>query len=826
MAIITTWPFSSSGDYTFTGSVEVTGGLARLTQGAAGKEFTEAFSSSTGFTYDSNTAEFNGTEFYSATFGANYAADINGNWGSGTLTGTATGGASVAAGKLSLINTDTRYVDYAGVGNADVLVNEGCIRFKVTPNYSGTPAASKNFITVCQAAGNTNNEISIEQVSGTGNLNIRVRDSSGGFIFYSAFVAAWAPVSGTEYEFEFNFDTFNGYSRLFIDGTQAGATDTNKGTRSSSIGLLRVGSDVTASMTSNFAIDDVMIFSKPQHHANYTAGYTVGSTNALSGLYQKATVNEDCSAYATYTSSINFSFSRGTNTGTATGGAAITANRLDLTGGGVKYVDYAGALNGDYTQQGAIKFKLRPNYSGNPPSDYTFFTISQAAGSTNNLITLFHRNSDQNLRLRILDSTGTAIMQTSLGLWAPVSGTTYEIELNYNITTGATRLYVDGLQFGATNTSTGTRSSNITLVRVGSNQTGADSNDCYIEDFMIFDWVQHTTNYTSGYTLYEGKYDEIAVTCPTKTYSGYQQIESWEDFSLATEVGSPRYVCNNNYWTGAAWAATSNTYATAASESDTNDNIFLLTAADTMIVKVVFQSSMTVRSGVDTMVVGYSDASYNTSNPTIYPTTAINSNSLTAFSATTTVAGSDAVRFTVQRGGTEMYWTGATWAASSGYAQSNTAAEINTNCATLTLTGGYAIRIIVYLHSDSGATTPSIDTMSLTYEFEAADPTAPNECAVYGFIYDATGTPQTGVVVSAKLTAIGLYNGQITVSQKVISATTAVDGYWELSLINNAEMQASIGYEFTILGEGVYSVANKIVPNQASSNYADLADLP
>jgi len=822
------FPFTTPANYTYGPKIQVSGGVASLTIGTTGLEFTEDFTDDTDFTYNSVIAEFNGEDFSEASFGANYVSGLDGNWGDGVLTGTGTGGASVAGGKLVLDQTDTRYVDYAGAGNADVLVNEGCIRFKVTPDYSGTPAASKNFITVCQADSNSNNEISIEQVSGTGNVNVRVRDSAGGFIFYTNFIAAWNPTASTEYIFEFNFDVLNGHSTFWLNGVLQGAADVSTGTRTSSIGLLRVGSDVAASMTSDFSIDDVMIFDKPQHWAAHNATYTVGNTNALAGVHQIKTVSEDVSCFATYTTVDELNYGRGTLTGTATG-ATITGNRLDCTGGGLKYVDYSHTLNGDHTEVGAIKIKVTPNYTGSPAGNYAFFHIGQTAAN-NNQIQIYHQTATGDIILDVYDSAGVAIINAAnLGAWNPTSAQTYEFELDWDLVTGAgaTSLFIDGTQFGATQAGVGTRATaSMTVIRIGGNRAGTMNQDAYFEDLVIYDKVQHTANYTAGYTLYENLYAEAVITLPTMTYAGDQNIAAWEDFSI-TETNNTRYIFNGNYWTGAAWAASSDTWATAATEADSNTNIPTLTKADTMIVDAVLQGSSDIdaRSGCDTAVVGYSDAQYSEDNPYIVPTTAIYTEGITAFAATVTQPGADTITFTLTVDGVETYWSGAAWVASSGYAQSNTAADVNTNIATLDCTDGKTVYVNSYLHSADGSTTPNVDLITVTYNFHGAAPGDPGVCTVFGYIDDATGTAQAGVVVTATLTTVGLYNSVTTVTRKVISTTTDALGYWELDLINNASMQASVGYEFHILGEGIDSRESKVVPDLPGQNYAALADL-
>lgn len=248
MSIELVYPFTTPANYTFDSDViEVTGGKAKLK--------------------DQRPAD--------ATFHANYNADINGNWGDGTLAGTPVGGAAVVDSKLDLAHDDVRYVDYDADLNADSQ-QTGCIRCKVTPNYSGTPTSTQIFCRIDKANGDTANEVLLAHKD-DGSLLVRIKDSADADII-NASMGAWSPVLGTEYEFELNYDIATGATRLFIDGTQFGSTKTDTGTRDANIGLVRIGANITGTTTSNFLFDDLIVFSTVQHIADYTPGQSIPST--------------------------------------------------------------------------------------------------------------------------------------------------------------------------------------------------------------------------------------------------------------------------------------------------------------------------------------------------------------------------------------------------------------------------------------------------------------------------------------------------------------------------------------------------------------------
>lgn len=241
MTVKITYPFTTPGNYIYdSDKVEIVGGVAKLKSQVPPDE----------------------------TFYANYKNNINGTRGKGNLTGTPFGGASVLDGKLDLAHNDNRYVQYDADLNADSQ-QVGCINFKVIPNYSGTPTTNEYYFTVFKNTGDVANLISFIHSAAAGNLFVSIYDSSA-VVKVSINIPAFSPVSGTPYEFELNYDGNTGATRLFIDGIQQGATNTNTFVRDSSINFVRIGEYYTGTNTSNFYIDDIVIYDTVQHTANYT----------------------------------------------------------------------------------------------------------------------------------------------------------------------------------------------------------------------------------------------------------------------------------------------------------------------------------------------------------------------------------------------------------------------------------------------------------------------------------------------------------------------------------------------------------------------------
>jgi len=207
----------------------------------------------------------------------------------------------------------------------------------------------------------------------------------------------------------------------------------------------------------------------------------------------------DATWYALWTSTLTPSYAVGLYDITSVG-AAISGGFLDLAHDDLRYVQPSAPENVDIKQCGTFKFQVKPNYSAAPATDQYFFSSFTTVSSLNNLIQLLHKNTTGTIGLMIYSDSGVSIINTNLGTWSPSSGTTYEFELNYDIDGGATRLFIDGVQSGTTQTNTGYRIIP-TKFNVGTDYTQAATSNFSIKQFVVYNAVQHTANYTPGYTL-------------------------------------------------------------------------------------------------------------------------------------------------------------------------------------------------------------------------------------------------------------------------------------------------------------------------------------
>lgn len=532
---------------------------------------------------------------------------------------------------------------------------------------------------------------------------------------------------------------------------------------------------------------------------------------------QKSLVPADAMSYATFQSSINLTYGGGSLTGTAVGGAAVSGGRLQLRGGTIIYASYSATSNANFTTTGAIKFLVVPQYSGSPVANRAFFSIENSAGSVANAIQLYHTSAG-GLTWEMWASSGSPIFSASLGAWSPSSGTTYEFEININVATGASRLFIDGVQKGSTQTATGTRTNASAILDIGTNYNRSMSTDMDIDDFIVFNTVQHTSNYTPGYILSNTQYREDLITFPAFTYSGLGDIQDFTNFAV-TEVGAGiRYNINGLYYSS-GWVSSDDTWTQMNDKATILANIATLPAADSIIFKAWLIGN-SYQNSMDDLILTYTGQLYTTTNPKIKSITTINAQELESFDATISVSGSDAIKFTIEVNDVEKYWDGAAWSNSSGYAQSNTFTDINTNASSLDLDMGYRIRPICYIHSNDGSTSPNIDEFNFDYNFWGGAITPPNECVVWGYIYDSNANPLQGISIKANLELPSYYNNQIQLSQNRTEVFTDVNGYWDITLIETTNMDPNIKYKFEFKGLDYEVTEYKSVPDAAYIAYS------
>lgn len=361
------------------------------------------------------------------------------------------------------------------------------------------------------------------------------------------------------------------------------ATDWNAGT---------VPATLEVSGSSNAAVVRLKDVADNDNNIDYTTAddYTASDANKIEVSGGQAQLKEGLPTNGTflarYTTDINATFSTGTGTGTAQGTATVSGGRLVLTNSDASAADYTAVGNADSAQTGTIRFNYIPNYSGTPSATRGMFVITKAASDSTNAIILLHMASTGNIVLLIHDEADSPIINgVSLGTWSPTSGVSYEIELNYNVTAGATRLFINGTQQGLTQTGTGTRSAaNIGLLRIGNDQELSRTSNFSIDNFMVFTTVKHTTNYTApAQEAFYQTTDNLYVDTEAGSDIAPSVVLDWLTSTFTSSIPTntdARVLFSTDgrstwkTWNGSAWAApnsaTTRTDATTLANAATN----------------------------------------------------------------------------------------------------------------------------------------------------------------------------------------------------------------------------------------------------------------
>jgi len=531
-------------------------------------------------------------------------------------------------------------------------------------------------------------------------------------------------------------------------------------------------------------------------------GYTYDSAKAEfvgGSLRQKDQRQSGATFGVSYTSVIDGNWGGGTLTGTPVGVPTISGGKMVVTGGTVRGVSYPSASKYTTRQTGAIKLKYTPNYSGAPSGHRPIFNILQAGAGEANEIALYHNSAEGKIFANLYNSTSGAIYDGAIGFFLPTAGTEYEIEFNWDFTAGASRLFINGVQLGSTITGTGTISV-LTAIKIALNYGNNLNSDGSFNDILCFDTPQHTANYTPGYTVSDYIYVDSVITSPEFEYTGAGTLISFDTFTT-TEISAPRYTLqigrsgNYLYWSGSAWVTSNGAYAQANDKSTFQAHLATLPVLGEIYgqFKIHFQNSGT-QSSISALQASLTAQIYTDTNPAISLVANLRMESLVGFIETVTKAGLDNIKYILKSGSSYVYWNSTAWVASSGaYAQSNTVAEIVANIASFTAVG-ISFNLKIFLHSDDGSTSPSIQELSISYDFAGSPEDSFNLCDVYWYSRRVDGAVDT-TPIKVKLkanTPTVRYKNNIMLDKLEKSVSPDSNGYVEISLIDNTNMFSSL----------------------------------
>jgi len=566
---------------------------------------------------------------------------------------------------------------------------------------------------------------------------------------------------------------------------------------------------------------------------NNDIGHTYDPTKGeFSGgkFQQKSQRPTGATFYAPYSSDINGAWGNGTLTGTASGGAAVSGGRLDLTGGVLgKNVSYSPTNNINNGQKGCIRISFTPNYSGAPATGQYLCSTSRIGN--NSWISVYHYFNGY-IRGTIYDDSGVIIGEALYYWITNVAGTPYEIEYNYDLDSGDMRLFIDGTMVKYTSGATGTISTALTNFYVGRFYNDAQP-DFYLNKLLIFNSVQHTTNYTPDWSgIKETDYVETSDVLPEMEHTGDGAINLFNSLALTysgsigilLEIGRSG---DKLFWNGTAWVASNGTYAQSTDLTTFNLHCATLDVYGEKYGQftIIFPASNT-QSSISELTANMNvDYGYLTTNPYLKILTGFRTDELQGFFETLaeSLSGSDAITYILQNGSDFYYLAGGVWTKGSlQYSNSSSSTDINTYCADLTDTSSYWY-IYVFFHSGDGSTTPKLDTLKIDFSYGGETPDTVNTCLVWGYTYDGNGEALTDTFTVKLNVETAQYKDYTSIRTTELTVTPDPVGYWEIELIETENMLAPNGEEPKYIFDfGNNDIYRKNIPNEETKAFYDL----
>ncbi len=457
-------------------------------------------------------------------------------------------------------------------------------------------------------------------------------------------------------------------------------------------------------------------FTSPTGHT-YDASRAVFTAGGVEQLNKTPT---DSIIAATYTLTKNLSWSNIGSSLTATDYGTPTLVEGKLQCHGSHGVTYSIANN---MGTGSFKFKYTPDYTAGPSQNVNLFNIKNSANN-NSRVTLTNSPSGNNFRLFVRDESGATIFSTVvLGYTASlVEGVEVEVLFTWDSVSGICRTFLEGNLLGTSAAIPWTHGTGTAQVDVGAAALVYRVAEGSFRDCTLFDTIQETATYTSGYSLNETRYLGSKVDIPTFTYTGPGEVQSFSGFTT-TESNAPRYIINNRYY-NSGWVDSDDTWGESSLVGSILANISTLPASDIINISALFNDSNEMMR-VENLTLTYTGQFY----PLIAVIDRDPNYRCWVTEATTFVANgevtpsSTSVGYIQSRDGSLFYESGATWVASNGTTQNNTAVEVNAAIGTL-FDGStrylWGPRIIL---TGDGLGTPTLESIETTADFALPNPT-------------------------------------------------------------------------------------------------------
>ena len=164
---------------------------------------------------------------------------------------------------------------------------------------------------------------------------------------------------------------------------------------------------------------------------------------------------------------------------------------LELIGNETKRVNYNVNNISSVAQTGTFDFFLMANYTGTPSQRVGIVDVNNGVNNENRIY-IYH-DIDGRLYFMIYNQLGSVVVNINFDWVSNLNKN--NVSFNFDLNSGNSRVFINGAQYGVTNTNTGTRIP-LTGGYLGVGSSSPDISNYFIDDFAIFDVVRNTANYT------------------------------------------------------------------------------------------------------------------------------------------------------------------------------------------------------------------------------------------------------------------------------------------------------------------------------------------
>lgn len=203
----------------------------------------------------------------------------------------------------------------------------------------------------------------------------------------------------------------------------------------------------------------------------------------------------------------------------------------------------------------------------------------------------------------------------------------------------------------------------------------------------------------------------------------------------------------------------------------------------------------------------------STDDPPIKLGASTDIDSFNGISAVLAAVAPDQIRTIQEINGQNKWFDGAAWVDSDGsLSQSNTFADADANADSLAVSQGVRYRPVALLHSDDGVSTPTLASLTFSFDFFSfeADASDLRTAVVFGFVKNTFGDPVAGVKVIIEHE--GFFHGDHLVQKETRFVLSDADGFFEVAVVETQSINLS---PYTFIVDEVQR-DNVQVPDQIS----------